>query len=1222
MEINFNSNMRTFFEPIEQMAGMEQLNKMLEQKNGAVMVSGCIDTQKVHFAEAVGAQYPFKVIITYDEAKAREIQEDATFFDKSAVYYPAKDFIFYSADIHGNQIVGERLKCISRIAKAVKELEAAKALNTAKEPDTVKALTAVSTSMPPKTELTLITTIDGCADLLVPLSRYFEGIVELKKGAILNVETFAAKITSLGYTRVPMVEGRGQFAVRGGIIDIFSYTDEAPVRVEMWDDEIDSLRFFDVESQRSVEKVNSVQIFPATECILEEGEMEAGIERIREETEAQLKYFGDGAKKRSQEQIEACNHLRRNLGDLERTKDCSKFINTFVSGTVGLLEYFPSDKTLFILDEPNRIKERMDLIACEYEESMKNRLAGGYVVPSQTTLLNNISRISALLAARKMLALSTLDYRPEAFKIDSFMRIEARGISSYNNSFQYLADDLKKYKRGGYAAVLVCNSRTRAGRIVADLEELGVTAYFSEDYSNEPKAGTIMVTYGNLHKGFEYPLLHYVVIAENDIFAGNNKKKRKKKLYEGKSIAGFNELNVGDFVVHETHGLGIYKGIEKITVEGIEKDYVKIEYADNSNLYVLATQLDRLQKYAGGDTDKRPKLNKLGTVEWSRTKSKVHSAVEEVAKDLVALYAARQEQKGYSFGADTVWQKEFEEMFPYEETEDQLNAIEDTKRDMESGKIMDRLICGDVGYGKTEIAIRAAFKAVQEGKQVAYLVPTTILAGQHFNTFEERMKNFPVKVAQLSSFRTSKEIKETLAELKKGFVDIVIGTHRLLSKDVDFKDLGLLIIDEEQRFGVSHKEKIKKLKNNIDVLTLSATPIPRTLHMSLVGIRDMSVLEEPPVDRVPIQTFVTEHNDEMIREAINRELARKGQVYYVYNRVRSIDEAAAHLQELVPDAVIAYAHGQMDKKMLEKIMYDFVSGEIDVLISTTIIETGMDISNVNTMIIEDADKFGLSQLYQLRGRVGRSSRTAYAFLLYRRDRMLTEVAEKRLSAIREFTDFGSGFKIAMKDLEIRGAGNVLGKSQHGHMAAVGYDLYCKMLNEAVNDLKGIKNEYSFETSVDLAVDAYIPSTYIRSEYQKLDIYKRIAAIETEEELSDMKDELNDRYGSVPISAVNLLKIALIKAMAHKLGVLEIKGGLDEGDGTAAWRTVIKMYPKAEINASAIPDFVNSFGGSVKLVTNPDPAFVWRVVKKKYDNPAQYLDGLKDMMEIMQSQLLQ
>ena len=586
----------------------------------------------------------------------------------------------------------------------------------------------------------------------------------------------------------------------------------------------------------------------------------------------------------------------------------------------------------------------------------------------------------------------------------------------------------------------------------------------------------------------------------------------------------------------------------------------------------------------------------------------------------MALYAARQKEQGYQFGPDTVWQREFEEMFPYEETQDQLDAIQDTKQDMESRRIMDRLICGDVGYGKTEIAIRAAFKAVQEGKQVAYLVPTTVLAAQHFNTFEQRMKNFPVTVGMVSSFKSAAQNKKTLEELKKGFVDIIIGTHRILSKDVEFKDLGLLIIDEEQRFGVSHKEKIKKLRQNIDVLTLSATPIPRTLHMSLVGIRDMSVLEEPPVDRVPIQTFVTEHNDEMIREAISRELARNGQVYYVYNRVRSIDEAAAHIQELVPDANVAFAHGQMDKRMLEKIMYEFVNGEIDVLVSTTIIETGMDISNCNTMIIEDADKFGLSQLYQLRGRVGRSNRTAYAFLLYRRDRMLSEIAEKRLSAIREFSDFGSGFKIAMKDLEIRGAGNVLGKSQHGHMAAVGYDLYCKMLNEAVNDLKGIKNDYSFETTVDIDADAYIPSSYIKSEYQKLDIYKRIAAIESKDELSDMKDELGDRYGQVPECAVNLLKIALIKSMAHKKGIMEIKGGLDSGQ-TSGWKTVMTVYPKADINSDAIQTFVDSFGGAMKfMATSEAPKFIWRVTKKKYGNAREYLDGLVNLMENMNRQL--
>lgn len=1182
--------MKTFYAPLSELAGIEQLKKDFEVTGQPVMISGCIDTQKIHLVHAAVNDYRFRLIITSDEAKAREMQEDSRFFDKSSIYYPAKDFIFYSADVHGNQLAGERLRCIQKIIAAQDN----------------------------KTNITVITTIDGCVDMLMPLQRYRDNIIHLKNSDIIDTEKLISKLVGIGYTRVPMIDGQGQFAVRGGIIDIFSYTDETPVRIELWDDEIDSIRFFDVESQRSVEKIQTYDVFPATEWILSDDEIDAGFEKVKDEVEKQLVTLGNDKKKKTQQEMDACNRLRHAYADFERTRDYSKFILSFTDEIEGFTDYFSKDETVFVLDEPDRIMERMELISYEYEESMKNRLEGGYVVASQTKLMRPIAEVYKNMQSSRLMLLSSLDYKPKMLKPADYLRIDARSISSYNNSFEYLADDINKYKRTGYRVVLVCNSRTRAARIVADLEELGTQSYFSEDYDKEIMPGTVMVTYGNIHRGFEYPLIGFVIITENDIFTSRTRKKQKKK-YEGRSIAGFNELNVGDYVVHEMHGLGVYKGIEKITVEGVEKDYIKIEYAGNSNLYVLATQLDRLQKYAASDTEKKPKLNKLGSVEWNKTKAKVHGAVEEIAKDLVELYSIRQNQKGYAFGPDTVWQKEFEEMFPYEETDDQLNAIADTKADMESTRIMDRLICGDVGYGKTEVAIRAAFKAVQEGKQVAYLVPTTILAQQHFNTFEQRMKNFPLKVAQLSSFRTNKEIKETLADLKKGFVDVVIGTHRLLSKDVEFKDLGLLIIDEEQRFGVAHKEKIKKLKNNIDVLTLSATPIPRTLHMSLVGIRDMSVLEEPPVDRVPIQTFVTEHNDEMIREAINRELARGGQVYYVYNRVRSIDEVAAHIQELVPQANVAFAHGQMEKRELEKIMVDFINGDIDVLISTTIIETGMDISNVNTMIIEDADKFGLSQLYQLRGRVGRSNRTAYAFLLYRRDRMLTEVAEKRLSAIREFSDFGSGFKIAMKDLEIRGAGNVLGKSQHGHMAAVGYDLYCKMLNEAVNDLKGIKNEYSFETNVDLSVDAYIPSTYIKSEYQKLDIYKRIAAIESEEELSDMKDELVDRYGSLSTPAVNLLNISLIKSMAHKIGIMEMKGTIEDGP-SGCYKTVMKVYPKAEINTEAIPDFIDSFGGAMKLVSGSQPQFIWRVTKKKYNNAGEYLTGIKEMLKLMQNKL--
>ena len=613
------------------------------------------------------------------------------------------------------------------------------------------------------------------------------------------------------------------------------------------------------------------------------------------------------------------------------------------------------------------------------------------------------------------------------------------------------------------------------------------------------------------------------------------------------------------------------------------KDYIKIEYGGGGSLYILATNLDMIQKYADKDT-KQVKVNKMSGPEWTRTKTKVKGAVRELAMDLVKLYAARQESEGYVCGPDTVWQREFEEMFPYEETQDQLDAIEATKRDMESTKIMDRLVCGDVGFGKTEIAIRAAFKMVQEGRQCAVLVPTTILAQQHYNTFCQRMKEYPVNIGLLSRFRTKAEQKKTLEDLKAGRVDIVIGTHRLLSKDVEFKNLGLLVVDEEQRFGVTHKEKIKKIKENVDVLTLTATPIPRTMHMSLIGIRDMSLLEEAPVDRQPIQTYVMEYNDELIREAIMRELARGGQVYYVYNRVNGIDEIAAGLSELVPDASVAYAHGQMSERELEKIMYQFINGEIDVLVSTTIIETGLDISNVNTMIIHDADKLGLSQLYQLRGRVGRSNRTSYAFLMYKRDKMLKEVAEKRLSAIREFTELGSGYRIAMRDLEIRGAGNLLGERQSGHMEAVGYDLYCKMLNQAVMEAKGEKIQEDFETSVDIDIDAFIPSAYIKNEFQKLDMYKRIAEIQSEDARDEMLDELIDRFGELPKPAANLLLVALIRAEAHAAGVVQLVHKEKE--------TRIYMHERADVDVAAIPDFLAEYGRRIQFkATAKNPYFL-------------------------------
>ena len=816
-----------------------------------------------------------------------------------------------------------------------------------------------------------------------------------------------------------------------------------------------------------------------------------------------------------------------------------------------------------------------------------------------------------MLQKHRVVTLSALDMKNPIIKPDRKADISVKSISSYNNSFEALLQDLKRYKRNGYRVLLLSGSRTRASRLAKDLQEQELSAFYTEDPDRELMPGEVMTFYGRVMKGFEYPLLKFVVISESDIFGAEKKKKKKKKKYEGRKIQDFAELTIGDYVVHENHGLGIYRGIEKVEVEKVVKDYIKIEYRGGGNLYILATGLDVIQKYASADA-RPPKLNKLGTQEWVRTKSKTREAVNEVAKDLVELYALRQQSEGFPYGSDTVWQKEFEEMFPFEETEDQLAAIEATKRDMESTKIMDRLICGDVGYGKTEIAIRAAFKAVQEGKQVVYLVPTTILAQQHYNTFVQRMKDFPVRIDLLSRFRTTAEQKKTIEDLRKGFVDIVIGTHRVLSKDVEFKDLGLLIIDEEQRFGVSHKEKIKKMKESVDVLTLTATPIPRTLHMSLIGIRDMSVLEEAPNDRLPIQTYVMEYNEEMVREAIVRELSRDGQVYYVYNRVNNIADIAAGIQALVPEANVAFAHGQMQERELERIMYDFINGEIDVLVSTTIIETGLDISNVNTMIIHDSDNMGLSQLYQLRGRVGRSNRTAYAFLMYKRDKMLKEVAEKRLAAIKEFTDLGSGFKIAMRDLEIRGAGNLLGMKQHGHMQAVGYDLYCKMLNEAVKSLKGIPTVEDFNTSVDLDVDAFIPPGYILNEVQKLDIYKRIAGLESQAECDDMREELLDRFGEIPTSAHNLFRISMIRVNAHKLYITEIKGKNGE------IRFVLKN--DAPIRVEQIPVLLKK---KDKLSFNPKGTFFLLRYKKcgMVERDAQTLlelteEVLREMKELL------
>ncbi len=1169
--------------PLMELKEFQEIEEWLDKKKkrsgvrGALFACGCMDSQKAHFIKGLGEEVSCRLIITHQENRAKEILQDYQCFDRNAVFYPAKDFIFYSADIHGNLIVLERMKVIRKLLE--------------------------------KEDITIITTIDGCMDKLLPLDIIRDQVFTISNMDTIDSDKLKDKLVNLGYERMAQVEAPGEFAIRGGIIDIFPLTEECPVRIELWDEEVDSIRSFDIESQRSIEQMEKIVIYPAAEIILSEERLAEGIQRIDSEKKK------NEAALRKQMKTEEAHRLKTTVDEfmeqvrlLKSSVALDSFVEYFYEDTVCLLDYLPEEDCMVFLDEPARTIEKAETLELEFRESMSHRLEKGYVLPRQTDVLWSTKQVLGRMQKNILILLAALEQKQRYIEVGHTCYLNTQNVNPYNNSFELLTKDLARWKKNGYRVVLLTNSRTRGARLADDLRGFELNAYYKEDLSGEIKPGEILVTYGNVHRGFEYPMIKFVVITETDIFGVEKKKRKKKPVYEGQKIQSFTDLNVGDYVVHENHGLGIYRGIEKIQVDKVMKDYIKIEYGDGGNLYVLATQSDMIQKYAGSDA-KKVKLNKLGGQEWQKTKTRVRGAVKDVAKELVELYAARQAKQGYQYGADTVWQKEFEEMFSYEETEDQLTAIEAAKQDMESTKIMDRLICGDVGYGKTEVAIRVAFKAVQENKQVVFLVPTTILAQQHYNTFSQRMKDFPVRIDLMSRFRTPKQQKDTIENLKKGLVDIVIGTHRVLSKDMQFKDLGLLIVDEEQRFGVTHKEKIKQLKNTVDVLTLTATPIPRTLHMSLIGIRDMSVLEEPPVDRLPIQTYVCEHNDEMIREAIARELARGGQVYYVYNRVNNIDEIADYVAKLVPEASVAFAHGQMREHQLEKIMYAFINGEIDVLVSTTIIETGLDISNVNTMIIHDADQLGLSQLYQLRGRVGRSNRTAYAFLMYKRDKMLKEVAEKRLAAIREFTDLGSGFKIAMRDLEIRGAGNILGAEQHGHMEAVGYDLYCKMLNEAVKGLQGMELPKDFETAIDMDINAYIPSSYIKNEALKLDIYKRIAAIDTMEEYADMQDELIDRFGTMPKSVENLLAVAYLKSMAHELEITDVTANRNE--------IKLVMYENAAVDGGKIPQLLDKYRNQLKFKPDKPPYFTFIYQKNDARDEESQIGTLRKLLEDME-----
>ncbi|MBO4653618.1 MAG: transcription-repair coupling factor [Lachnospiraceae bacterium] len=1156
--------MKTFTEPMRASNEFEAVGEHLRRGETPVMVTGCTPVQKAQFMYALGEPYQYRLIIAEDDLKAKILYEDYREFDPDTVYMPDKDLIFFSAGVQGNMTLRERMSVLRRLAETQEN----------------------------GGRLTVVTTIRIGLERLQPLEEILAARLTIARDSEISLTELTKRLTEMCYRRVDQVEMAGEFAVRGGILDVFPISQDNPYRIEFWGDEIDDIKVFDSASQRSIESADGLTIYPAVELVLSEEEREASLARM----ERDVKQTAD--KLDAAKHYDESHHLRvmaselaDNIRYLPGSVNLGAFIDYFKKDTATFFSYFPKD-TIVFLDEPTNQAENAEAVVAEYTESMTARLAAGSLLPGQLRAINDNRRMFAELAARKTVALAAFVVRDTMIDYRHRYDLGVRAISSYGKNLEALAKDLSTYKKKGYRMLLVCPSHTRAKHLVQELEEYGVISFYTEDPARVVGEREVMIVYGKLRSGFEYPLLRFVVITESDIFGRERAKVERKK--SNRKALDYHELSNGDYVIHENNGIGIYRGLVQLETEGVTKDYVKVEY-EGGTCYVPATGLDVLQKYADADVEKKPKLNRLGGAEWKKTKAKVQKSVNNIAQELVNLYAIRSSRKGFAYEKDNEWQREFEELFPFEETDDQLRAIADTKRDMESDRIMDRLICGDVGYGKTEIALRAAFKAVLNGKQVAVLVPTTILAQQHYNTFMQRLMNFPCRVDMLSRFRTPKEQARTIADIRKGMVDIVIGTHRILSKDVQFKNLGLLIVDEEQRFGVTHKEKIKQLRNDVDALTLTATPIPRTLHMSLIGIRDMSILEEPPLDRLPIQTFVMEYSPEIAREAINRELAREGQVYYIYNRVKDISDVAAKLQELCPEANIAYAHGQMEERVLEKIMTRFINREIDVLVSTTIVETGMDISNVNTMIIDGAERLGLSQMYQLRGRVGRSNRIAYAFLMYRRDKMLTETAEKRLSAIRDYTELGAGYRISLRDLEIRGAGNLLGAEQHGQIAAVGYELYCKMLNEAIRAMKGdTEVRELFETQIDADVDAYIPATYIRNEIQKLDMYKRIASIESEDDVEEMQDELTDRFGDMPDSVDLLIRVAYLKALAHKAYVekLTIRDGF----------LVLRMFAKAALHAEGIPEVVEQFRGRLHVQTGEVPVFTYTLQGKKQGNP--------------------
>ncbi|WP_237036955.1 transcription-repair coupling factor [Mediannikoviicoccus vaginalis] len=1143
--------MNFFTDTLKNLTEYQKLSESLKLEKNSIYLHGIVKENLYHLVYSIYKNEGKNIlIVTEDETAAKKLVDDLEVVDSSIVeHFPEIELNFYNFSSLEKKNEDQRLKVLNRLMEGRPFI-------------TVASSRAIQRKITKK-------------------NRYKNMTLEIEVEKTLDLDELSEKLIELNYERVSIIEGRGQFAIRGGIVDIYPIQEEYPVRIELFDDEIDSMRTFNISDQRSVEKIDRVKVVPARELILDS--------KIRQKIIKGLCRDLDIAERSTMYGVDK-DKLIEKYGDiLEYIENGYEISNPDLVVPYlkkvdynNIVDYLPKDSVI-IVDDISRVYDRNSEINQIFKEDIAYRMEKGEVFITHEDIFIEFKEIIKSIMDNTVLNVTPLLKKTRLLDPKEEILIESSEAMSFNRNMDVLQDHIHSHTTRGEKFVIFAGSQDRAISILNLCQDKKLNATIVEDFDSKLLTGMIYILPSNMPRGFEYKRLKFTCLTTREIY-GKEKRGSKKtaKKRTSSEIINYSDLEAGDFVVHENHGIGQYQGIEQINVQDTKKDYLVITYRGNDKLYIPTDQMNLVQKYVGTGSDKGPRLNKLGGAEWQKAKLKAKKSVETIAQELVELYAKRSKLEGFAFDKDGNWQREFEEDFIYEETPSQLRSIAEIKKDMESKRPMDRLLCGDVGYGKTEVAIRAAFKAVMNEKQVAILVPTTILAQQHYNTFIQRIGDYPVEVEMLSRFRTPGQQKKIIKDVERGLVDIIIGTHRLLSKDMVYKDLGLLIVDEEQRFGVKDKEKLKALKENVDVLTLSATPIPRTLQMGLVGIRDMSTLDEPPEERFPINTYVIEYNEGIIRDAILKEMDRAGQVYFVYNKVQDIEEMSYKLQELVPDARIAIAHGQMSERELENVMLDFEDAKYDILLCTTIIETGMDIPNVNTMIVYNADRMGLSQLYQLKGRIGRSDRTSFAYFTYEKNKSISQVAEKRLMAIKDFTEFGSGYKIAMRDLELRGAGNILGEVQSGHISAIGYDLYVKLLEETLGEIRGEnKNKVRMsEVEVDIKMDAYIPSSYISDASEKIEMYKKIASIIDENDYDELIEELIDRFGDLPKPVQNIMDIALTKSYSAKAGFIRVF----EKEGSFG----LEYSDKKELNLDELKYISENFEDSMNFDLGENP----------------------------------